>query len=767
MIAQSAFERSTRALLERLLGPRAEAVAVERIEGAEGRDRFEVEADGGRVTLRGTSPVAVASGLHWYLRRSCRVDVSWDSLCGNGPLDLWLPAAFPPAPAVRRESPHRFRYYFNYVTFSYSLAFWDWNRWEREIDWMALHGVNLPLAVTGQEAVWKAVYSRMGLSQAEIDAFLTGPAYLPFGWMGCVDGLGGPLPDRWIDAHVDLQKQILARERELGMTPVLQAFTGHVPAAFRRVRPDGTYHDLEWAGFSRTTLLDPQDPLFREIAAAFIKEQTALFGTDHFYAADPFIEMTPPSSDPGYLREMASAIFDGMRRADPQAVWVMQGWIFHYRRRFWQPKQVDAFLGALPSDGVIVLDLYAEDYPTWRRTDAFGGKQWLWCMVHNFGGRPGIYGKLAAIAEGPVAALQDPGRGRLSGIGITTEAIENNPVVYELMTEMAWHDRPVDLKAWLREHIASRYGSEVREALEAWELLRRSLYAVDQHRPFPSIISARPYLTPRQTALKPLPVYYDTPTLLEAWEKLLACAGALAGRTAYRRDLVDLGRQVLSDFAGMIHEDMVGAYRREDLHGFSKLGALLLKVIGDVDRLVGTIESLRLSTWLENARRWGETEEERQLLEWNARNLITLWGPPKSRLFDYSYRHWSGLIRTFYLPRWRMWIEWVEAALRAGEAVDEKALEARLIEWEASWVNGGGGGSAGADNAAAPGGEGAGGAERAAAPGDDRAGCAEAPGDPVAVSQALYATYGPIVARRAAQVSGQEPAWIDGIEALA
>ena len=35
------------------------------------------------------------------------------------------------------------------VTASYSSAFWDWRRWEREIDWMALHGVNLPLAFTG------------------------------------------------------------------------------------------------------------------------------------------------------------------------------------------------------------------------------------------------------------------------------------------------------------------------------------------------------------------------------------------------------------------------------------------------------------------------------------------------------------------------------------------------------------------------------------------------------------------------------------------
>lgn len=51
----------------------------------------------------------------------------------------------------------RFRYYQNVCTFSYSDVWWDWPRWEREIDWMALNGINLPLAFTGQEALWQEV----------------------------------------------------------------------------------------------------------------------------------------------------------------------------------------------------------------------------------------------------------------------------------------------------------------------------------------------------------------------------------------------------------------------------------------------------------------------------------------------------------------------------------------------------------------------------------------------------------------------------------
>ena len=29
------------------------------------------------------------------------------------------------------------------------MTWWSWERWEAEIDWMALHGINLPMAFTG------------------------------------------------------------------------------------------------------------------------------------------------------------------------------------------------------------------------------------------------------------------------------------------------------------------------------------------------------------------------------------------------------------------------------------------------------------------------------------------------------------------------------------------------------------------------------------------------------------------------------------------
>jgi len=138
-------EETARGVVERLLPEAAGQFVLESIPAADGRDVFEIESRDGKIVVRGSSGVAISSGVNWYLKYHCHCHVSF---CGD---QLRLPS---PLPAVekklRRVSPFRYRYCCNYCAFSYTLAFWDWAQWERMIDWMALHGVDMPLAVTGR-----------------------------------------------------------------------------------------------------------------------------------------------------------------------------------------------------------------------------------------------------------------------------------------------------------------------------------------------------------------------------------------------------------------------------------------------------------------------------------------------------------------------------------------------------------------------------------------------------------------------------------------
>ena len=134
-------------------------------------------------------------------------------------------------------------------------------------------------------------------------------------------------------------------------------------------------------------MLDPLDPLFQKLGTAFIEEQTKLFGTDHLYAADSFIEMTPPSGDLNYLADVGRAIYEGMAKADPQAVWLLQGWTFMNQAQFWKQERIKAFLDAVPNEHMLVLDLFCESTPVWNKTQGFYGKPWVWSFVHLFGNR--------------------------------------------------------------------------------------------------------------------------------------------------------------------------------------------------------------------------------------------------------------------------------------------------------------------------------------------------------------------------------------------
>ena len=73
------------------------------------------------------------------------------------------------------------------------MAWYPVDRWLSLIDWAALHGVNLPLAFTGQEYVWYALYHQLGLSDDEIADYISGAAFLAWNRMGNIQKWAGPL----------------------------------------------------------------------------------------------------------------------------------------------------------------------------------------------------------------------------------------------------------------------------------------------------------------------------------------------------------------------------------------------------------------------------------------------------------------------------------------------------------------------------------------------------------------------------------------------
>ena len=677
--------KAAEALVERVTNGRGDDFRVViSAQQTNGRDYFALYGKDGKVVLEGTDGVCVASALNHYLQEWCGCHISW---CGS---TVELPEELPmPQTKTTKTSPYKYRYCFNYCTFNYTMSWWDKERWQWEIDFMALNGINMPLAVTGQNSVWQRVYRSLGFSDEELEGFFSGPAYFNWFWMGNLDGWGGPLPQSFFRKHEELQKFILRNERALGMKPVLPAFTGHVPPSFEEKFPDVRVRKTSWVNFPEVAVLDPEEEMFDVIGERFIREQAALYGTNHLYSADTFNENDPPSTDSAYLAGMGRKVFESMKAADSEAVWVMQGWLFHHSDDFWGESEIKALLGAVPDDSMIILDLWSERFPVWQRTEAYYGKPWIWCMLHNFGQNTTLSGNAVRVAQAPAAALASPNSGKMCGIGLTPEGIEHNPMMFAMMLENVWREEPINVDEFVADYLEERYGTSSEKAKQAWSLIVESVYNNDVTNGGPeSIITGRPNFKKNPGGTTNVKLHYDQMELAQAWDLLLECAEECAASEGYRYDLVDITRQVMANHATVLQQRCAQAYESGNIEAFDNAANQFISYLCDFDRLLSSRTEFLLGKWLESAKAMGTSEAESALYEHNARNLLTTWGNKDCRIRDYACRHWSGLISGFYLPRWQRFFESVRAAMVAGKPFDQEAFNEGSKEWEWQWTFG-------------------------------------------------------------------------------
>ena len=650
------------------------------------RDFFELSQAGDKVCIKGNTWVNIASGLNWYLKYHAGIHLSWNNMTAK------LPARLPRiARPVRRETDLAERYDFNYCTFSYSMAFWNWDRWQQEIDWMALHGVNMPLAIVGEEVVWRNMLLRLGYTRDEVNRFIAGPAFLAWWAMNNLEGWGGPLPDSWYRQQEALQKRILQRERELGMEPVLPGYCGMMPHDAKQklgldVTPGGT-----WNGYVRPANLSATDPRFDEIADLYYREQTRLYGKSHYYSMDPFHE----TSDDVYIdyAQAGRKLMAAMKRENPKANWVIQGWTENPR-----PAMTDG----LPAGSLTVLDLFSECRPMfgapsiWKRAEGYGQHDWLFCMLENFGGNVGLHGRIDQLignfrlATSPQSPLQQARR-HLRGIGFTMEGSENNPIMFELMSELPWRTDEVAQAAdartfrteWVRGYVKARYGTDDPHDQQAWQLLAETIYNCpagnNQQGPHESIFDGRPSLNNFQVkSWSKMRNYYEPSATLEAARLMAAAADRLKGNNNYEYDLVDIVRQAIDDQARQVYLHAIADYNGFDRRAFSRDSARFLGLLLMQDRLLGTRREFRLGRWTEAARSLGTTPAEKDLYEWNARVQITTWGnracADQGGLRDYAHKEWQGLLADFYYMRWHTYLDALSRQMARNALPDPDAL---------------------------------------------------------------------------------------------
>ncbi len=671
---------SVNELIERVVPGYSNQFNLEIILAENDKDVFEIEQHEGKVILRGNNQVAIASALNWYLKYTCRVHQSWCGEQMNLPEELPLPEA-----KTRKVIDAEYRVLFNYCTFNYSASWWDWERWQKEIDFMAMNGINMPLSVIGLEGVWYNTLLKFDFTDEEARSFLVGPAYFAWQWMTNIQSHGGPLPKKWIDTHVELGQKIVNRQLELGMKPIQQGFTGYVPREFIEKFSDANIlQERDWCDLEGTAQLDPLDPLFKKFGRAFMDEQKKMFGAHGSYAADPFHEGHPPKETTEYMNAVGNAIYELMTEFDPDALWAMQAWSIR--------KDIAT---VVPKGKLLVLDLNGEK---WKSSEHYWDYDFVAGNLHNFGGRINMHGDLELLASNQYQKAKEKAP-NATGTGLFMESIIQNPVYYDLAFEMALHTDSVDLTTWLGDYATRRYGTTSEKANKAWQLLFEGPYrpgtnGVENS----SILAARPSLTHKKSGPNDgLDIPYDPQKVIDALELLLGESDKMNASDGYRFDIVDLQRQVLTNLGQEIDKKVTEAYFNKDLNTFKLHSSRFIELMKDADNVVGTRAEYSFGKWVADARSWGGNEEESDLYEYNASLLVTQWG---GNIFDYSWREWSGLISNYYLPRWEKYFAMLQKHLENGtEYTDENlpqthgriALQAndfyaKLDQWEKNWI---------------------------------------------------------------------------------
>lgn len=664
-------------------------------------ESFVVSALNGTVYVTAPSGVALTAGAYYYLKNVANAIVTWGEN-RTGDQVGQLPRVFPDFPQTTITSTAPWRYGWNMVTFSYSAVWWDFPRWQREIDWMALHGVNMPLALTGQEYIWMQVFQRLNVSLADLQEWFTGPAFLAWQRAGNIRGFAGPLSENWIRSQMQLQQLVLAQMRSLGMTPVLPCFAGHVPKVISKIFPNATLtQSPPWNNFppheTDVYYLQPTDSLYNTLGKLFMETLVQNFGTSHYYSCDTFNEVNPTSTDPSYLRAASKAVLDAIQTVDTNGVWVMQAWLFH--NSFWTPSLVQAYLSGVPNDKMVILDLNSEDGALAPKYDQYYGKPWIWCMLLNYGGVRGVYGNMTRIATGPFADLYVNGS-TMVGIGFTPEAIEQNPAMFELLTDTFWGGKPLDATAWIASYVTQRYGLAGQAANQstpiqrAWGLLFDAVY--DQPGEPRSEIEWVPHWQQQNFGWQ----NGNATTMLAACEAFLAAvdAGSVpnpASNGPFQYDLVDVMRQCATMFFSDVHRvlDNIAWTQYEvspplNTTSITKTSNMMKWIISTIDQLLGTNVNYMLGLWTTRAAKLASSELEGAQFLYNAKNQITMWGP-SAQIDDYAAKAWHGLYGTYYLQRWSYYLDQMVYAVGNGtiNAWNSWEVQNALFNIEQSWCS--------------------------------------------------------------------------------
>lgn len=639
-----------------------------------GKDFFEISSQNGKIHIAGNSGVSIARGLNEYYKNVLGVQVAEETI--QVPDDLHKIDLEAP---IFKETDMTVRYAFNYCTLSYTFAFYGMEEWQRENDWLALSGVNCILDLAGQEAVWVDFLMKLGYSFDDARDWLTNPAYSAWQFMDNMESFGGPISDQYIKERLELARSMQRWKNSLGMQSIMQGYAGMVPTNFPQYRPDvPVIAQGGWNGFTRPTMIATDSEYYTEFADLFYESQEKMLGKrNHYYAVDPFHE---GGRRPAGLTDdtIARLVLESLTGYDDQAVWIVQGW---------QSNPTNALLKGMEGyrdDHVIIVDLIKYPINSWTKYDRrkygsttldaeeFNNTPWVWGLLSNFGGNPSMHGQMETMVNSIKAARRE--RKHMAGIGIISEAANDNPVLYDLIFDLAWADDSFDLDEWLDEYTTRRYGTDSENLKEAWHILKDSLY--DYGVRYTNEVFGTKNKGPQNYGKQTIP--YGAKNLEKALELMVKEYPNLKNKETYIYDLTEMLRQHISNYCVLTYNSVLDAQEARDLETFRVVREDFLSAFDLLNEVQSMNVNQMAGEWIGKAEDRAATSDDftHDAFVMSAKSLISSWGTFSSHrsLKDYGWRNYEGMFLDLYKANWVEYLDRIEANLETGAPVNNKSV---------------------------------------------------------------------------------------------
>lgn len=601
----------------------ADQFVLKTIDSDNGYDCYEIYSEDKKVVLAGNSPLSQAMAYYDYLGRYHGVVIT------SGDYDISTISSAPlPEGKINRTIKRKIRAMTSYEAFSLSGNFRGFDRWEKEIDFMAMHGFNRALQPVGFDGVLFRTLTDIGMPENFCLEFSSGPAFLMNQLTGNIAGTNSVNSKEYLERKITVGKLISDRERSLGIEPIFPAAIPSVPFSLRKkyIKMD-IFKAPMWHNFPPIFFIRPKNAFFSVFNKKFLTVQREALGETHSYIFEGVYE----SDKKGYnshLADLGKALEEMLNEFDKDAVCYLH------------TSSINAdFFKSCSGDKYIFLD----DCKMSKNSDILSDKKYIPEVSGNRYGRTGIYGNVQKLCDNPFANSE-------LGGALAFDTFDINPVYCAAALKAITAADSFERDDFVRDFCTKRYKTD---SFSDDIISLIDLCSSDECTG--SIICARPCTNVKHTAP------YDTMERSYDFHKLYPIAQRIINSEdkkidAMRADIQSIVRQFLSDLAYPVYIKATEFFREKNVRNFEQASNLFLEICEDIDRLLRTREETNFCTKYVEAQELGSSQEEKESLQINFLLLHTIWGPfDHSILYDTVWNEWGGLVKDYYEARWHMY----------------------------------------------------------------------------------------------------------------